>query len=194
VAENPEKYVRNWYLWESLYWIKYRVENAILEANMSDYGRLKKRLANKPYLVASALSGDVELVTEAEALRLMADSDPFPTDLIMNLAGALEGFARKVGKDDRQFALKHIAGFAGLKYIVAYDYVQRGIFNPSIRQFGGPGQGEVEARFSWADGFIAGLIGSLRRHRLPMSSFENVWTLFTENERAAQQLEPADRP
>jgi hypothetical protein len=161
---------------------------------MSDYEKLKQRLADRPYIIVNSLDGEVKLVSEARAFKIMADSDPFPTDLIMNLAKALEGFARKVGSEDQQFPLKRIAGFAGLKYIVAYDYVRRGIFKPSIRPFTGPGQGENEGRFSWRDGFLAGLIGSLRRHRLPMSSFENVWTLFTENNQADRKLATSDRP
>ncbi len=151
---------------------------------MTHYETLKKRLAATPYLVADAVSGDVKLVDSATAFRLMTEAGPFPTNAIADLAKALEGFAQLdgVGKSDREFGLREIAKIAGMTYHLAYHYVSREVLVPSIRSAGGSGRGDVEALFSWQDAFVAGAVGTLRRHGInKLETLAKVRTLFDQS-------------
>jgi len=152
---------------------------------MSEYLELRKRLESKPYLMTDVLSGDVRLISEGEALRLMMDSDPIQqTRATTNARSGLEGFANLVGKDDRPFSLKEVAEVAGMSYHLAYNYVQRGIFTPSVRPFDGSGlQGEKEGRFSWRDCYVAGIVGSFRRLGVKPDLLAKIPPLFSETKR-----------
>jgi hypothetical protein len=162
---------------------------------MTEYERLRRRLASTPFVVAT-LDGEVRLVTEPSAFKLLAMAGPFPKELIMNLAKALEGYARQVGKEDRTFSMREIAAMAGMKKITAYFHYRRGVFTPSVRPFSGPGRGdEYEGKFSWADGFVAGLVGAMWRNRLPEVALAKVQPLLTEttNEQTGQEVATSDR-
>jgi len=126
----------------------------------------------------------------------MTEAGPFPTRAIVDLGAALEGFARldKVGKGDREFTLGEVAKVAGMGYHLAYHYVQRGVFVPSVRLFGGSGRGDGEARFSWRDAFLAGVVGCLRRQGVKMELLRQVPALFSsEKKRTGGRRKPAGR-
>ena len=156
---------------------------------MGDYAQLKRALSRTPYLVAG--DDGVKLVDPPTALELMAAAGPFPTETILDVGKALAGFARlpDVGKADAEFGLREVAGIAGMDYHLAYHYVRRGVFVPSVRGFGGSGRGDGEARFSWHDAFLAGMVGSLRRHGIKMNVLKKVRSLFANptRKRASQK-------
>lgn len=158
---------------------------------MTDYERLKKRLAATPCLVADAevkakaSPPRIELMSRQDAERIKEREGPFPMHAIIDLAAALEGFAKLygVGKKDREFSLPQIAKIAGISYHLAYKYMVDEIFEASIQRFQGSGKGEsVEARFSWADAFIAGAIGCLRRNGIPAKALKEARLLLSETE------------
>ena len=151
---------------------------------MTHYERLKRRLAGR-FLVANALTGEIVLVDWPTADRMIAADAaerPFPTIAVLDMAKALDGFAETpaIGKGDREFKLVEIAEIAGVNYHLAYNYCRRGIFTPSIRDFGGNGKGVAEARFSWADAFLAGTVGVLRRNRIGPDHLLKVKALLAE--------------
>lgn len=149
---------------------------------MTDYERLRKQLKATPYVVADGATGEVKLVGRADALRLMTEAGPFPSQLIMDAGHALEQFSRLdgVGKTDREFGLREIAQIFGMSYNMTYHHVvKRRVFLPSIRPANGSGTGDCEARFSWSDGFVAGIAGSLRRHGLKSVVLRQIQPLFT---------------
>jgi len=150
---------------------------------MADYHRLKTRLKRTPYLVVDGPNDDASLVNETKALGLLRGAGQFPSSLVMNAAHALEGFAGVAGEGDREFRLSEIASIAGLSYQLGYHYLKRGVIVPSVRPAGGSGRGEVEARFSWRDAFIAGVVGSLRRHGLGLDTLKKVSRLFAVRKR-----------
>ena len=154
---------------------------------MTQYEELKSKLTDKPYLVADVVTQKVRLVNQTTAFDLMAKSGSFPTHAIVNLRGALEGFAKLngVGKVDREFSLREVAGAAGMSYHNFYiTYYKSGIVTPSVRDFGGSGQGEqCEAKFNWRDAFVAGTVGTLRRQGLSMDVLKKVPKLFEEKKK-----------
>lgn len=163
---------------------------------MTDYQTLSEKLQGKPYLIADAVTGKVRLASQPTMLRTMVEGGEFPTALILNAGEALKRFARLrgVGEDDHEFTLKDIAAIAGLSYVSAWQYVQKGVIRPSIRDFGGPGTGDVEARFSWGDAFCAGIIGTLRRHRMKLDVVAKVQPLLTDTKkRTGRRRQPASR-
>ena len=164
---------------------------------MNDYKRLQLQLRDRPYLIADGASGRVWLANEASTLRAMLGGGEFPSAVILNAGEALKRFVRTtgLGKDSCEFGLKDIVAIAGLSYMVMYQYIDKGVFAPSIRNFGGPGRGKGIARFSYADAFCAGIIGALRRHGLRLDVLKNVQPLFTEKprKRTARQRLTATR-
>lgn len=149
---------------------------------MTDYEQLLARLREQPYLVAT-MDGDVRLTTQPAILRLLVESGDFPSACVINAYEALRRFARLRGiGENRTFGSKDVAAIAGMSYMSLYEAVRGGVFTPSIRPFHGSGQGhEGEARFSWCDAFCAGLIGSLRRHRIPMDVCRRIQPLMQSN-------------
>jgi hypothetical protein len=164
---------------------------------MSEYDELKSKLTATPYVVADVLKKTVRLVDEPTAFKLLTEKADFPTHAIVNLRGALEGFAKLkgVGKSDREFRLKDVAQIAGMSYHNFYiTYFQGGIVTPSIRDFGGSGQGETcEAVFSWRDAFTAGVVGTLRRQGLPIDVLRKVPALFEEKKRPKRKRRTSAR-
>ena len=145
---------------------------------MTEYERLKDILKKKPFLVAT-VDGNVKLVDEAEAVRLMIRQDE--SLVIQNLARALEGFAklRGVGKSDKTFRREDIAEIAGITPQGAWLLVQKGVLIPSVRH------NETRRRdpslYSWSDAFVAGVIGSLRRHGLDKHVLSKIQPLLSES-------------
>jgi hypothetical protein len=163
---------------------------------MTHYEKLKKHLAETPYIVGDADTGDVRLVDEPTARRYFARGGPFRRRVMLNLEEVLERFAElpAIGKEDKAFALKDIAEMAGMEYMLAYTYYKRGIFNPSVRPFGGSGKGATsEARFSWGDAFVAGTVGSLWRHRIPIAGLAKVRGLLEETKQTDRELVTPNR-
>ena len=137
---------------------------------MTAYERLEKRLAQSPYLVVDAVTGEARLVNEPTAFQIMILAGPFPKQAILDARGALEGFAnlKPVGRTDTEFSMGQIAQIAGLRYHTAYKHVDEGVLPRPVRDFGGHGKGRVEARFDWISGFVAGLLGTLKRQGLSL--------------------------
>ena len=147
---------------------------------MSDYERLRELLKPTPYLVADPITGTVELVPTERGLQVIEDGGPFPTTAVLKLVPFVDGFADEVGREDRMFTMREIAEIAGMAYHAAYYYCTRVVLHPSLRGFGGHGTGRVEARFSWADAFCAGVVGTLRRYGLKPDQLRKVRELFVE--------------
>jgi hypothetical protein len=76
----------------------------------------------------------------------------------------------------------------GMEYHLAYHHVRQGVLVPSVRDANGSGTGDTEARFSWADAFAAGIIGSLRRLGLKTDVLRQVQPLFTETKQTPQKV------
>jgi hypothetical protein len=162
----------------------------------SHYERIKKLLAATPYLVADTVTKEVGLHDNVDGFRRIYENELFPSAAIMELATGLERFANLpvIGKDDREFGIREIAGFAGMNYHLMYHYLDQKVLIPSIRPASGSGRGEGEAKFSWADGFSAGVVGSLRRMGLKLKMLAKVQPLFTEpKKQTAQQVEAVER-
>ncbi|MBU4271352.1 MAG: hypothetical protein KKE86_15510 [Planctomycetes bacterium] len=162
---------------------------------MSDYERIREKLRGKPFLIADA-DGSVRLANEASTLRAMHERGEFPSALILNVGEALRRFARLRGveQEDHDFTLRDISLILGVSYLVAWQYVDKKIIEPSIRPFGGSGSGDVEGRFSWADAFAAGAIGTLRRYGFGSDVLRKIQPMFCEpRKRATRRREPAGR-
>jgi hypothetical protein len=168
-----------------------------MEEPMNEYQRLTEKLRGRPFLIADGATGRVRLANQQAVFRAMAEGGEFPSSLILNAGGGLKRFARLrgVGEGDREFTLKDIAAIAGMSYHLTYHYASEGVLNPSVRDFGGPGNGEDnQARFSWTDAFCAGIVGSLRRHGLGLDVLRKVQPLFTDSKkRTAKRRQPAER-
>ena len=170
---------------------------------MTHYQRLEKLLNDKPYLVADAVTREVALVNQTFAFELrVSEKQPFPTRFMLYAREALEGFARLVGTEDREFSLPEIAKIEGVSYGLAYQHVVKmRLFKPSVKPFCGSGKGEsCEGRFSYADAFAAGAIGALRRQGFPPKVLRKVQPIFcgssqkttkqTTRRRHAERLQP----
>ena len=145
---------------------------------MTDYEKLKARLRETPFLVAD-LDGTVELSNQSSTFKTINES-AFASSCIMNLKRSLVRFSnlKGVGKDGT-FSMKQIGKIMGVSYQVVWLYKSEGILTPSIKAAGGPGMGEnCEAVYSWVDGFVAGILGSLRRHGINMETLKKVQPLF----------------
>ncbi len=158
---------------------------------MTDYQRIKQTLKKKPFIIADGSSGEVRLVTEAEALKALMEGGEFPSACILNAFEALKRFSklRDVGEEGK-FSLKDISKIAGMGYVNCYQWYEQGVFVPSVKPFRGKGRGkEHEAIFSWADAFVAGLVGSLRRNGLRPGVLKKVRQLFTETKTKKRKKE-----
>ncbi len=167
---------------------------------MTDYSRLQRRLTGR-YLVADSMTGDISLVDKSTVTRIMEEDQPFPKKAVLDIGRALAVFAElpEIGKENREFKLIDIAKAAGMNYMTAYNYTQRGIFSPSVRGFGGHGTGEVEARFSWADLFVGGAVGVLRRNGIKAEDLLKVRPLLCgsdekETKRTGRKVKTSSRP
>jgi hypothetical protein len=145
---------------------------------MGQYHQLKKLVRETPYLVVDASSGALFLGSQSSVLQLL--SDPTRPHAIYNLGAGLKKAGERLGTADRDFGLKELAAFAGMSYHLTYHYVvKRKVISPSIRDFGGSGQGDgCEGRFSWLDAYVAGLIGIMRRAGLGMDMSRKLQPLF----------------
>jgi hypothetical protein len=165
---------------------------------MTDYKRIKKLLERKPFLVADAVTGEVGLTDQKTAFQLLTKADPFPSHAILNVGGGLEKFSQvpAIGKDNREFGMREIAKMAGMSYNLFYHYMVKEVIVPSVRPVSGhSGRGEVEARFSWSDAWVAGIIGALRRSGLKMKVLRKVQPLFSNSKNQAdRELVTPGRP
>ena len=73
--------------------------------------------------------------------------------------------------------------------------MQNDVIVPSIRSTNGSGTGESEARFSWADAFVAGADGSMLRIGLKREILAEVQPLFCKQQKkqTARPLAAAKR-
>ena len=157
---------------------------------MDEYERLGELMRDQPFLVADGATAEVRLVSQKEALRLMAGAGLFQSNVIMNVEKALENFVQLVGKSGRTFSLKDIAAMTSTPYSQAYNWVAENVVVPSVRAASGKG---TEAIFSWTDGFIAGVCGSLRRNGVRLEMLRKVAPLFLEEKQTAQPVATAER-
>ena len=162
---------------------------------MSDYEKLRARLKKTPFLVAD-VNGNVRLVNEAEATRLMLSDDR--SVLIQNLTKALENFVRLkgVGKTDRTFVRDDLSKIAGMTRQGVWLLQSKGVLIPSIRQSTSAKEGG--SIYSWSDAFVAGVIGSLRRHGLDKHVLSKIQPLLNESKtnqkRTGKKLATSPRP
>ncbi len=166
---------------------------------MTEYEKLSKLLEPKPYVMADGATGKVRLTDQAAAFRSLCERGEFPSVVTLNAGEALKRFARLRGADTsrREFTLRDIAAIMGLSYLSAWQWVDKGVITPSVRPATGKGRGEVEARFSWTDAFVAGIIGSLRRHGLGLDVLRKVQPLFTKStkrKRTGRKVLSSSRP
>ena len=160
------------------------------------FERIKEMVQQSPYLVADTKTGDVRLVDEPTAFRTMRQEEPFPNHAVLRLDRGIDKFAALdvIGREDREFSLREVAGIAGMTYHNCYQFMAKRILVPSIRPADGSGTGQSEAIFSWSDAWSAGIVGTLRRLGLKPDLMRKVQPLFTtETKRTAQQLTPAER-
>jgi hypothetical protein len=157
---------------------------------MGQFHQLKKLLDETPYLVADALSGSLFLGDQGSVFDRLTDASR--THVIYNLGAGLERAGKRLGTTDRDFGLKELAAFAGMSYQLAYHYVvTRKVIVPSVRGFGGSGQGDnCEGRFAWLDAYSAELVGILRRAGLGMKTLKKVQPLLARLVAEQADLEP----
>jgi hypothetical protein len=160
---------------------------------MEQYERLLEQLKSTPFLVADGATGEVKLVREKDALRLLANTGLFNSKVIMNVGRALENFGVLIGKADRTFGLRDIATMTGTPYSQAYNWIAEKVIVPSVRPTTGSGKGK-DAVISWTDGFIAGICGSLRRQGVRLEMLRGVSPLFTTKKQAPRKLAASTRP
>jgi hypothetical protein len=84
-----------------------------------------------------------------------------------------------------------------MSYALAYYYtVKKRVVVPTVRDFGGSGQGDgCEGRFSWLDAYAAELVGILRRAGLAMKILRKVQPLLERliGEQTSGELESCGR-
>ena len=162
---------------------------------ISEHERLQEQLQPNPFLVADGATGDVKLVNETDALRMMAEAGLFHSQVVMNVGRGLDNFAMLTGKADRQFSLKDIATITGTPYNKAHGWLTAKIIIPSIRPADGAGRGKGP-RFSWRDAFVAGICGSLRRQGVGLDVLRKISPLFefeTKKKRTARKASTSKR-
>ena len=145
-----------------------------------DYELLKSRLRQTRYIVADGSTAEVALVNEGRVFRLMNKSGPFPSQVIVDAAKALQNFVRLTGDTDREFTLQEIATVAGVPYSQAYNWLMEGVIVPSVRGRNGSGRGK-DILFSWQDAYVAGLLGSLRRQGVGLDVLRKVSQIFVKS-------------
>lgn len=135
----------------------------------SHYQSLKGEFRSKSYLVVEATSKHVDLSDEAGAMRVLRQSKNglFQSVLVMNVARALENFARIVDVDDRSFTLAELATIVGIPVGKLNLWLSDGVLVSTEREGSGKGKGK-ERLFTWRDAFAAGVCGSLRRQGLSL--------------------------
>jgi hypothetical protein len=155
---------------------------------MTDYQRVTDLLTATPYLIVDAESGTAELA----ATPTFAQGRP---RVVMHWPHGAHEFAKIVGTADREFILPEIGKIAGVAHHVVYHWMaEAGILKPSVRETTGQGRGK-EALFSWADAFVAGVLGALRRQGVGLETLGQVSKLFhTELKRTARRVMTARRP
>ncbi len=155
---------------------------------------LKERLREQPFLVAT-MDGQIRLYSRADATKLLIMEGCRPTVFLTDLEGTLSDFARLEPDTERTFNTRDLAKCAGMGEPSLYRLVSRlKIMEPSVRPF--TGQGRREALFSWADCFVAGVIGVLWRNRLPAEVLGQVQSLLqgpTKQQRTGGKRQLATR-
>ena len=161
---------------------------------MSDYEKLEEKLKNTPFLVIDA-NGKVKLTDEAEVTKLvLAQSGSV---LVQNLERALEGFSRLkgVGKADRTFTRDDLAKICGITRQGVWLLQTKEVLIPSIRRSKSPKEGA--SVYSWSDAFVAGVIGSVRRHGLDRYVLKKLQPLLvtskTNKKRTGKKLATSPR-
>jgi len=165
---------------------------------MTDFQSLQSRLKSKPYLVADGTAGEVSLVNQTRAFRLMNESGVFTSLVIMDAYQALQNFAKLTGEANREYTLKEIKTIAGVAYSQSFNWLMEGVIVPSIRGRSGSGRGNY-VLFSWADAYAAGVIGNLRRQGVRLELLKKIQPLLAEKKtknkkRTTRKLATSTRP
>lgn len=135
---------------------------------MTQFETLKERLADCRYLKVQVQTGEAEFLGSSELVKAMVNSGP-KTLIVVDAYAALRDFAalNGVGHQDREFTMGDIATISGQSYHNAYQWVADGALPAPQKEFGGHGSGENEqARWGYRSAYIAGLLGTLKRHGL----------------------------
>lgn len=159
----------------------------------SHYKRLTKLLAAKPFLIADGEAAEARLVTEkaAHAAITAANNKLFHAQAVLHVGNTLPRFAKLVGEDDREFDLEEMAKIAGVTNRILQNWMMDDIVPATVRPAAGPGRGKG-AKFSWADAFMVGILGALRRQGIGLDTLKKVRFLFEK--RATQRAATRARP
>ena len=124
----------------------------------------------------------VEPTEDAQLLQRTTSRQP---SVVYDMDKAWTGFRRVVGDDpDATFSIVDVAGFAGITKATAHKWLRRGILRASVQPAVGSGTPVV---FDWVDAFIAGVIGSLSRHGVPLTALQAIGTeLFHARQKRAR--------
>jgi hypothetical protein len=146
---------------------------------MSDYQDLRDKLTKTSILLVDADSGDVRLIGRAKmAERIMGAIDSSDVAVMMDLSRGLVNFARLAGDEDRDFTIADIEKITGLPYATIDSWIAKQIIAPSVCE-GSSNGGRGSARlFSWRDGFVCGVMASLRRQGVGLPLLRRVSTLL----------------
>ena len=151
---------------------------------MADWHDIADRLRVTPLLVVDCDRGTARLVTRAEAVTLVEQATTANLGYLMDLSRCLASYARIVGTADRTLTIDEVGSISGLGRDTVSYYAHEGVLTPSVRPSEGPGRGRVRL-YSSRDGYIAGVVGSLRRQRVAMDILRRVAELLRQ---------PADAP
>lgn len=144
---------------------------------MSDFVEISMETADKPLLLVDSDERIVRLVSRDEVARIVAGAEPGNLACLLDLQRCLASLANVIGTDNCVLSMEQIGTITGLGYGIANHWVQQKILTASIR--GGDGAGKGKDRlFSWRDGFIAGVVGSLRRQRVSLDMLRKVADLL----------------
>ncbi len=157
---------------------------------MTEYERLKKQLRKNQYLIAD-VDGNVELIGKAQALDAMVN-DSGDSILIQNLSKALEQFAQLdgIGKDDKYFSRDEISRIMGVSAQMVLNLRHTNVLRPSVKEstMTGPKNGSL---YSWTDAFVAGVLGSLKRHGLKRDVLSVIQPLLSDSNKKRTPQEAA---
>jgi hypothetical protein len=126
---------------------------------MTQADQLRQRLSERPFLLVDCVAKRAMLADQPQTIAALGKKQLF----IMNLKTAFEDLGKLAGTKDK-FSLSEIARIAGCDYFTAYDWMRKGALVASIRPVSG--HGRRGAIFSFTDGVVAAIIGTLRRHGL----------------------------
>lgn len=146
---------------------------------MTQYQDLHAELTRTPLLHVDADRDIVRLIDRGEAVRIVAGASGAELAYVMDLARCLASYSRIVGTSDRIYTIDEVAAITGQGRPIVHHYDHAGIITPSVRPSEGSGRGKSRL-YSYRDGFLAGVIGSLRRQRVSLDLLRRVADLLRQ--------------